>query len=391
MRKLVDWYQKIAVLLLNTAVLLIIANVVLGVVFALRDRDEPDEKVGVLDLYDPAVVRTAYPDQPWADVVAMLSETWGRPFQCDPFLGFRESPYTGEYVHVHPVGFRWGAEEPPWPPREDTLNVFVFGGSTTFGYGVADAHTLPAQMQTALAARFPDQPVQVYNFGQGAFYSTQERMFFEQLLLEGFRPDIAVFVDGLNDANAELHDITVAGHYSCGQSGTGSVDADALTVHLPIIRAARAVRARLGDDQAAQDTVQMFPGVYTDLEALYAAETPRKLARWQANRALIRAAAQQFGVDTVFVWQPVPDYHLDPACHPFYSSSPTSKVGLLYQAFAAESATWQTWDDFLFLADVQLNRCEMLYVDGYHFTGAFNAELARDIVDFMAQRHLLAG
>jgi hypothetical protein len=39
----------------------------------------------------------------------------------------------------------------------------------------------------------------MYNFGRGSYSSSQERILFEQLLLRGFRPNVALFVDGLND------------------------------------------------------------------------------------------------------------------------------------------------------------------------------------------------
>src|SRR5712692_8851921 len=48
-------------------------------------------------------------------------------------------------------------------------------------------------------ARRPGVAVRVYKFGAGYYFSTGERVQFEQLLLAGSVPDVAVFVDGLND------------------------------------------------------------------------------------------------------------------------------------------------------------------------------------------------
>lgn len=390
--KLIDWYQKIAVIVLNTAILLVVANMVCGVVFALRDANDTDNGAAatILSRYPEDTFRTAYPDLTWAEIEALLIENWARPFACDDLLGFREAAYTGDYVHVHLAGFRWGAVEPPWPPRDDALNIFVFGGSTTFGYGVADAGTLPAQMQGILDARAADQPVQVYNFGQGAYYSTQERLLFEQLLLDGIRPDIVVFVDGLNDGMVGPDDVLrlPGSGFGCGDTAVVE-ERDALTIHLPLIRAARAVRAWLDAklSQDATDTPPVSPA--NDGTPLAEAEIfAMRLDHWQTNRLLIRALAEKFDIATVFVWQPVPDYHADLACHLFMTRA-HSHMTRFYEAMAAREAAWHTWDDFLYLADVQQGRCALDYVDQRHYSPAFHAVLAQHIVDFLVQRDLL--
>ena len=41
--------------------------------------------------------------------------------------------------------------------------------------------------------------VSVYNFGHNGFFSLQERWELERLIRDGFVPDLAIFIDGLND------------------------------------------------------------------------------------------------------------------------------------------------------------------------------------------------
>src|SRR5205085_1642822 len=43
------------------------------------------------------------------------------------------------------------------------------------------------------------RPVRVYNFGRGHYYLSQERVLYERMVVAGMVPDLAVFVDGLND------------------------------------------------------------------------------------------------------------------------------------------------------------------------------------------------
>ena len=77
--------------------------------------------------------------------------------------------------------------------------MFVFGGSTTFGVGLPDDETIASCLQQFAAEGHSTPPLKVYNFAQPAYFSSQELIQFEQLLNAGFIPQIAVFVDGIND------------------------------------------------------------------------------------------------------------------------------------------------------------------------------------------------
>src|SRR6202034_2026573 len=85
-----------------------------------------------------------------------------------------------------------------WPPRQNVFNIFLFGGSTTFGVGVPDDETIPSYLQEYMAAHCAT-PAAVYNFGRLGYFSTQEAMLFYRLLSSGAVPAAAVFVDGIND------------------------------------------------------------------------------------------------------------------------------------------------------------------------------------------------
>ena len=81
-----------------------------------------------------------------ADINDLLSATWTPGYQYEEVLGFREKQRTTKYVNVNEIGFRSlkAADE-----FYDSLNesVWFLGGSTTFGYGVADNETIPAYLE----------------------------------------------------------------------------------------------------------------------------------------------------------------------------------------------------------------------------------------------------
>jgi hypothetical protein len=67
-------------------------------------------------------------------------------FAYEPIVQFRIKPMSGSYVNASPHGFRFNARQAPWPPSRDALNVFVFGGSTTFGWLLPDRETIVSQL-----------------------------------------------------------------------------------------------------------------------------------------------------------------------------------------------------------------------------------------------------
>ena len=91
----------------------------------------------------------------------------------------------------------------------DAFRVFLFGGSTMWGMGVADSNTIGSYLQNQLA-EMSDELVAVYNFGQPGFASTQEVIELMLQLRDGNVPDIVIFFDGVND---------IWNAYGSGQAG----------------------------------------------------------------------------------------------------------------------------------------------------------------------------
>ena len=197
LRKLWYGYRFTAVTLLNILVALVLLNAILSAVFIVWDYLLPNPvstKYGHLT----STLSAVYEGLSEREIDDLLKETWSRPFIYEPFTQFKERPYRGFYVNVDSNGFRITKNQGPWPPQSRCLNIFLFGGSTTFGYGVPDGQTIASHLQEYLATRL-DRDVRVYNFGRGYYYSTQERILYEELLASGFVPHMAIFIDGMND------------------------------------------------------------------------------------------------------------------------------------------------------------------------------------------------
>jgi hypothetical protein len=205
-RRFRRFYRDAALILLNTVILLLAVNGLLFILAAIKDSlsAEPARwhKPVAADRW--AALERVYPGLSRDEIQVLLDETYtpARSLAYEPFTEFKERPYAGKYVNVDVNGFRVTEGQGPWPPDGGRyFNVFLFGGSTAFGFGVADGQTVASHLQAFLSGAGLLKEVRVYNFGRGSYYSTQERILFEKLVGAGFRPDLAVFIDGLNDSH----------------------------------------------------------------------------------------------------------------------------------------------------------------------------------------------
>jgi len=382
-------YMQGAIILLNTVVLLLLLDAVCYVTRSIRHRFGPGP--GPVAAYGKARVLQGHPGQAEADVLAMLHETEevGGRTEYEVLIEFKEAPFRGRYVNVDPAGFRAGKPQGPWPPDPANFNIFVFGGSTTFGYGVSDGETIPVAIQELLS-KTSTRPVFVYNFGCVLYFSTQELMLYYSLLMKGSVPRVAIFLDGLNDfyfltgelgGTAELKSLVQKYGWDDDKGNLRS-----FLVNTSLGRAARWLRKRAERRRTEE------PGPQADDEAALA----RVRDRWLTNKNLIEELSALFHVRPLFVWQPVPTYRYDHARYhllrdwgdkPLKSCAPSPSAYALVQR---SRAALEQGNNFLWLADIQEERRENLYVDEVHYTAAFSKDIAAYICAFLGEKGYLA-
>lgn len=118
-------------------------------------------------------------------------------FEHEAFTEFRHRPVQGRFYNISEDGYRLIKNQGPWPIEPKNYNIFLFGGSTAINLG-RDETAIPSYLQEVIRERGYDNAC-VYNFGRGAYFSTQERLLIDKLLAEDIRPDLVIFFDGLND------------------------------------------------------------------------------------------------------------------------------------------------------------------------------------------------
>src|SRR5690606_34238078 len=112
---------------------------------------------------DPQAHHPAMGGVPWAEdyfeeLNAVTSSYW-------PFVMYRNDEYRGRYVN----GEGWTRRSWSPPPEADVPRPLLsfYGGSTTFGIGQRDDHTVPSEVARLAAAQ--GYPVEVRNHGMSGF------------------------------------------------------------------------------------------------------------------------------------------------------------------------------------------------------------------------------
>lgn len=109
----------------------------------------------------------------------------------DPEVFYTVADMERRYTHVHDLERR-SAEGP-----SDAPIVWFLGGSTMFGIGQRDDHTIESDL-----VRIADEagtPIRAANYGWSSYVAWQEVQLLDRLLAEHPHPDAIVFLHGIND------------------------------------------------------------------------------------------------------------------------------------------------------------------------------------------------
>lgn len=325
-------------------------------------------------------------------------------YEYDAFCEYKHPARSGRFINYSGDGFRFGADQAPWPPTPDHFVVFFFGGSTTLGVG-PDWTTVPSLCQQRLRERLPHgvegRPIAVYNFGRGAYFSTLEVALFQKLLRDGQRCDLAIFLDGINDSFFEAGVPPTAGVYGKALQDMNA-EISALTkaarrmevpwVHLRRFLAGLPVAKLIDVAVRWSDRKSGAAGAAT--QALPPDSVERIIARLRFNYQTAADTAARHGVRTHFVWQPSPAYRYDLSNHVVMQLQEKSlhgheRAGDVYPRLAGDRWKEIAPPPRLWLGDMQDGMNEALYVDSVHYTAGFSRRVAERIADDLVDREIL--
>jgi len=336
----------------------------------------------------PLVDAKLYSGWTQPEVAQLMRETYETAkissYDYDQITQLKLRQLHGRYVNIEDGGFRRVGGQGPWPLDPSALNIFVFGGSTAFGFALDDDHTIPSYLQEFARSRLR-RHVDLYNFGRPGYTSTQELLLFLSLLHDGFIPNVAVFVDGLNDCQEWTRapilglpwpDAYVYSAIEAEKNGIGYM----LLQRLPMSSLATFISAGLGlrhGDEAGRrpSEVQAFI-----------------VNRWLKNKKAIETLGGAYAVKVAFIWQPVAAYKYDLSYNAFGDDKQLESekyIPLVYPAIDMMGNRGLLGKNFLSLAGIQQDNKEILYVDPWHYNETFSAEIASKINHFLQARRML--
>ncbi len=182
-----------------TVVLLLVTEAGFRLSFTLKDwlgsEERPDRRI-----LDEGYGGARWPIQHYREL-EKIEDRW------QPYVYFRQKPFRGETIAVGADGMR--ATWQPAPESRDSsgtghrkLNLLLLGGSSLWGFGARDDQSIPSLVAKMLYDR--GSRAELKNSAEIGYVSTQEVVALLRELQAGYRPDVVIFYDGVNDTTSAL-------------------------------------------------------------------------------------------------------------------------------------------------------------------------------------------
>jgi hypothetical protein len=290
-------------------------------------------------------------------------------YEYVPFVGYREKARSGTYVNVSVQGYR----KTPAAPAQAKAKVYMFGGSTTFGYGVADSQTIAACLQKALNERFGPTAFEVRNYGRVAYNSTQQYILLWRLLREESPPQAVIFLNDFNERlKNPLYTRQMRAAFDLNQMG-------------PVRQILFRFRAQL----AYAGYVMRFCLGTKNLEnpLFEFASYDQAVRNYRANVGDIGALCARYGIRSFFFLGPIAGFRNAYATHLFCKIPPTPDELTMMERLVSSVADMPVTDLSAALKDYR----GQPFIDRWHYTPAVNRLLAGHILSsltpYLQQSH----
>lgn len=224
-----------------------------------------------------------------------------------PYTMWRRRPYRGTYTTVDVEGIRRTTGN---SPSDDSIQVWMFGGSAVWGVGAPDHETIPSHLASLLNREFGIDAA-VRNLGERGFVSTQEVIYLMRELQSGRRPDVVIFYDGVNDAaavslwpefpGAHVSFDTVRDRFEMDMDG-GSFGSFIRSTGL--YAASRIVLDRFEADPFERDGIIIYSTADTDSTPNYRWLAERGIDVWLFNARVVGSMAKTYGFMPLVLFQP---------------------------------------------------------------------------------------
>jgi lysophospholipase L1-like esterase len=309
----------------------------------------------------------------------------------EAFLMWGVAPWQGRFIHNDPselgVVRRTVNQLPGGCDERNAPQVWVFGGSTTYGSGVPDESTVPSYLSEDFNA-WPGVCAIVTNLGTEGYNTNQELILLTEEIKKGHHPDLAIFYDGFNDAyvggfapgfpDAHWDYAAIQAHVEGKLSGK-----------LEFLRNSYALRL-------VRDLIARHAGANAESAGVLQGRATAAMDNYEANLRIAEALGQKYGFQVIAFWQPTLAFGskpLDSYEEDLVKLDANSPEGSAYPAIAAvyREAERRAGGEFIFLGHLFDHDSSSLYLDRWgHLCPRGNEFVAKAISedvrsDFAAQ------
>lgn len=305
-----------------------------------------------------------------------LEEAGGFRTQWRPYVYWRLRPQQGRHINISEEGIRR-----TWAPPSGTeaeapkKRIFMFGGSTLWGAYARDDFTIPSHLSKILNLEHGVN-VEVTNFGESGYVSTQEVITLIRRLQRGDTPDLVIFYDGVNDVFSAFQN----GEAGLTQQEWHRRDEFNLLKHYG--RSSPFLLSRLEHSGINR---LLFKCTFRDTGRNRSSIEPKTLAGetvrvYASNLKIVQALGEAEGFKILFYWQPVlfSKKALTPFEQHLEKTQGASKAAfaLAYQSIreAPELKNDPLFHDLSGFFD---ESGELIFIDFCHITEEGNGQLAR--------------
>ncbi len=295
----------------------------------------------------------------------------GKALDYKAFVEFGESERIGEFTIVGKLGNRCNFNDVNKckTPIGGKKEIWLFGGSTTFGYGLKNNETISAHLQNILGNDF-----EVINFGSGYYYSSQERILLNNLLTKIDAPFAIVFIDGYNDFYKDYnYDETIFTQSIKKKMNKSSSDdlRDYFDERIARLNVVKLLRQIFFDNQKNK---------LSNNDNVNNKDVNKGINILINNQKIIKGISKIYGIKLLQILQPVPiykdSYESSNIPNEYYvnnvNDASTKKFKLSYKIYIEKKPK-----DVLDLSKLKIEG--PMYIDGAHYSSEFSSEIAKKI------------
>lgn len=385
LQKLRDCYASISVWVTNTFFTFLAVNIVLGLVFGVREvqywakeRAERSEilkaRPGQPDFTDR---RTDY-QLKWVDLRAYVGVDSVRVqkvlddffdlerlgYRFSPYVQYSNVPFTSGTVNIAVDKNGFDHRVVPGPKKPDK-KILLLGGSTTFGTHVADEWTYGAYLSGLIDA-------EILNFGRANYSWFQEMVLFQRLVHAGHRPRAVVFMDGVNVFSYDGVPMWSDKMQTLWEEAQILPQKHTLPDFIPVFRLVNFITLKKRQALFASKMERRLPAEHTSLSFADS---------YQNTLQQIRAIGKQFGIKPIFVLQPNRVIGCD---HGQYTREVPTSYTKTVTKFYSDMKHYQA-SDYIDLSGLcnEYGKMKHAFIDDVHYSPEFNQLVASKLAPLL--------